>query len=226
MRSYVYQILSLTTITILSSLATSRGLGSNAGDVLQLQSLMNSPLGSQGQLDDPTIGVDTKSATDGWGRPVIGINNAGTGQPFLADSNDNGCSRTNKRRRRNLDYCSPNDAPLQLRPSSQQEDPQPDGSTKKTEEFAPNLGQQPNPNTQTSGENLPAPNVNEENNCPARYKIPICATSKLEPDPTREGGWRREPWDEAAAADVLFQQDFCRICSLIQTLSLHFPVAP
>lgn len=218
MRSYVYQILSLTTITVLS-LATSDGLNSDDSDVVQ--TLMNSP-GSQGQLNDPALGLDSKDAIEGWG-DVADTNNAGTGQPFLAESNNHGCSRTNKRRRRNTDYCSPKDAPLQFRPSSQQEDPQPGSSTKKTEGSSTDPGQQPNPNIQTDGENLLAPNVNKENNCPARYKIPICATSNLEPDPTQERGWRREPWDESAASDVLFQQDFCRICSLIQTLSLHFP---
>lgn len=224
MRSYVYQILSLITTTVLS-LASSSGLNSDAGDVVQTQSLMNSPLGSQGQLDDHAIGFNTKSAIDGWGTVTDTNNNAGTGQPFLAESNDHGCSRTNKRRRGNTDYCSPKDAPLQFRPSSQQEDPRPGSSTKKTEGSATDSGQQPNPNTQTSGENLLAPNINEGSNCPARYNFPICATSKLEFDPT-QGEWRRQPWDESAAPDLLFLQDFCRICSLTQTLSLPFPDVP
>lgn len=223
MHSYVYQTLSLTTITVLS-LATSNGLNANAGDVVQVQSLMNSPPGSQGQLDDPNIGFDMKNEIEGWGG-VADTNNARTGQPFLAESNDHGCARTNKRRRGNTDYCSPKDAPLQFRPSSQQEDPQPGSSTVKTDGSATGPGQQPNPNTQTDGENLLAPDDNKKNNCPARYKIPICATSKLEPDPAQEGGWRREPWDEIAAADVIFQQDFCRLCSLIQTLPLHSQIS-
>lgn len=212
MRSYAYQILSLTTLTVVS-LATSDGLNSNAGDVVQ--SLMNLP-GSQGQWDNPAFGFDTRGAINGWGEDAD-TNNAGTGQPLVAESNDHVCSRANKRRRGNIDYCSPNDGPLQLRPSSQQKDPQ-TGSSKKP---APEPGQQSNPNAQTDGENLLAPSPSGENYCPARYRIPICATSKLEPDPTQEGGWRREPWDESAASDLLFQQEFCRICSLIQTPSLH-----
>lgn len=216
MRSYAYQILSLTTVTVVS-LATSDGLNSIAGDVIQ--SLTNSP-GSQGQWDDPDLGFDTKGAIDGWGEDAD-THNAGTEQPLVAESNDHGCSRANKRRRGNTDYCSPNDAPLQFRPSSQQEDPQTGSSKKPTEGSATEPGQQPNPNAQTDGKTLLAPSSRGENNCPARYRIPICATNKLDPDPTQEGGWRREPWDESAASDLLFQQDFCRICSLIQTLSLH-----
>lgn len=213
MRSYVYQILSLTTITV-RSLATSNDLNPSAGDVVQ--SLMNSP-GSQGQLNDPALGFDTNGAINAWGE-VINIDNAGIGQPLVAESNEHGCSRTNKRRRGNTSYCSPKDSPLQFRPSSQQENPQPGSSTKKTQESTTDTGSQSNPNIKTDGENLQTPYINEENGCPARYKIPICATSKLEPDPTREGGWRREPWDQSAASDVLFQQDFCRLCSLIQSL--------
>lgn len=219
MHSHVYQTLILTTITVLS-LAFSNDLNSNAGDVVQVQSLMNSSPGRQGQLDDPTVGFDMKNEIEGWGG-VADTNNPRTGQPFLAESNDHGCARTNKRRRGNTDYCSPKDGPLQFRPSSQQDGQQPGSSKKKTDGSATEPGREPNPNTQTDGKNLLAPNVNEENNCPARYKIPICATSKLEPDPTQEGVWRREAWDEIGAADVIFQQDFCRLCSLIQN-PCHF----
>lgn len=216
MRSYAYQILSLTTVTVVS-FATSDGLNSNARDVIQ--SLTNSP-GSQGQWDNPALGFDTKSAINDW-REDADTNNSGTEQPLVAESNDHGCSRANKRRRGNIDYCPSYEAPPQFRPSSQQEDPQTDSSQKKTEGSSTELDQQPNSNTQTDGGNLLAPSIGGENNCPARYRIPICATSKLEPDPTHEGGWRRERWDESAASDLLFQQDFCRICSLIQTLSFH-----
>lgn len=213
MRSYAYQLLSLTTVTVVS-LATSDGLNSKAGDVIQ--SLRNFP-GSQRQLDDAALGFDTKGAIKGWGEDAY-TNNAWTEQPLVAESNDHGCSRANKRRRRNTDYCSPIDAPLQFRPSSQQEDPQAGSSKKTTEGSATEPGQQSNPNPQTDGENLlgPSPSTSGDNNCPPRYRNPICATSKLERDPTQEGGWRREPWDESAASDILFQQDFCRICSLIQ----------
>lgn len=216
MRSYAYQILSLITVTVVS-LATSDGLNSNAGDVIQ--SLTNSP-GSQGQWHGPALGSDTKSEINDWGEDAD-TNNARTEQPLVAESNDHGCSRANKRRRGNIDYCPSYEAPLQFRPSSHQEDPQTGSSQKKIEGSSTKPDKQPNPNTQTDGENLLAPSIDGENNCPARYRIPICATSKLEPDPTHEGGWRRERWDESAASDLLFQQDFCRICSLIQTLSFH-----
>lgn len=212
MRSYTYQILSLTSVTVVS-LATSDGLNSNAGDVIQ--SLMNLP-GSQTQWADPALGFDTEGAIKGWGKDAD-TNNAWTEQPLVTESNDHGCSRANKRRRGNTDYCSPIDAPLQFRPSSQQEDPQTGSSKKTTEGSSTEPGQQSNPNAQTDGENLLGPSPGGENNCPPRYRIPICATSKLERDPTQEGGWRREPWDESAASDILFQQDYCRICSLIQT---------
>lgn len=180
---------------------------------------MNSP-GSQGQWDDPTLDFNTKGAINGWGKDAD-TNIAGTEQPLVAESNDHRCSKANKRKRGNTDYCSSNDAPLQFRPSSQQEDPQTGSSKTITEGSATDPGQQSNLNTQTDGENLLAPSTSGENNCPARYRIPICATNRLEPDPTQEGGWRREPWDESAASDVIFQQDFCRICSFNQILPLQ-----
>lgn len=167
--------------------------------------------------------------------------NAWTEEPLVAEeSNYHGCtSRTNKRRRgKNTDYCPPTDAPplhFRPRPSSSQQDGQTQtgsssgkkpskGSTTEPEPEPKRSQQQTNPNPQThaDGENLLAPSSSSsstsasegENTCPPRYRIPICATSKLERDPTQQGGWRREPWDESAASDVLFQQDFCRICSL------------
>lgn len=134
-----------------------------------------------------------------------------------------GCSRVSKRRRGSTDYCSPiiiDAAPLHFRrPSSQQEDAQTQTGGSSTDK-KPIKGstteppsQQTNPNnpqTDGDGENLLAPSTSSgENNCPPRYRIPICPTSKLlEQDPTQEGGWWREPWDESAASDVLFQQDF------------------
>lgn len=229
--SAYYQILSLTTVAVVSILATSDGSNSNAGD--EIQSLMNFLPGGQSQLDDePALGFDSKDAIiKGLGEDDADNNNDWTELQFqqpppslLAESNNNdhhGCtsSRANKKRRRgNTDYCSPiNAPPLHFQgPSSQQEDPQ-TGSSKKAPEGSPTEPgqQQSNPNPQTDEENLLAPpsSTSGENNCPARYRIPICATTRLEPDPTQEGGWRREPWDESATSDVLFQQDYCRICS-------------
>lgn len=232
MRSYTYQILLLTTVTVVSLLASSDGSNSNAGDAIQ--SLMNFPPGGQSQWGEPAlVGFDSKDAMiKGLGEDdADNSKNAWTElqfqpPPLLAESNNNdddhGCSsssRANKKRirRGNTDYCSPINAPPLhfLGPSSQQEDPQ-TGSSKKAAEGSPTEpGQQSNPNPQSDGENLLAPpsTSSEENNCPPRYRIPICATTRLEPDPTQPGGWRREPWDESAASEVLFQQDYCRICS-------------
>lgn len=235
MHSYAYhQILSLTAITVFC-LATSDGLNSNAGD--DIQSLINSLPGGQSQWDEPApVSFVSKNAiikSLGENDADSSSNNAWTElqfqqpPPLLAESNNNddhGCSssRANKKRRRgNTDYCSPiNAPPLHFQgPSSQQEDPQ-TGSSKKAalEEGPPTEpGQQsdPNSNPQTDGENLLAPpsSTSGQNNCPPRYRIPICATTKLEQDPTQQGGWRREPWDESAASEVLFQQEYCRICS-------------
>lgn len=164
-------------------------------------------------------------------------------------------SRANNRRRgKNTDYCSPIDTPplhFRPRPSSSQQEEEEDGQTQtgssssssssskkptkgSTVEPEPEPSQQqknPNPQTDADGENLLAPPSSStsasegENNCPPRYRTPICATSKLERDPTQQGGWRREPWDESAASDVLFQQDFCRICSLNSQFK-PFPHSP
>lgn len=234
MRSYTYQLLLLTTVTVVSLLASSDGSNFNAGDAMQ--SLMNFPPGGQSQWGEPAlVGFDSKdSIIKGLGEDDTDNSNKAWTElqfqppPLLAESNNNddddhGCSsssRGNKKRirRGNTDYCSPINAPPLhfLGPSSQQEeDPPQSGSSKKAAEGSPTEpGQQSNPNPQSDGENLPAPpSTGGENNCPPRYRIPICATTRLEPDPTQQGGWRREPWDEPAASEVLFQQDYCRICS-------------
>lgn len=233
-----------TVVTVVSSLATtSDGLNSNdagGGDVIQ--SLMTFPPDSHSQSqwdDDPALllGFDSKKAAiqKSWGEDADSRNNAWTEEPPLVAGESNyyyhRCSRVSKRQRGSTDYCSPiiDAPPLHFRrPSSEQEDAQTQTGGSSTDK-KPGKGstteppsQQTNPNNpQTDGdgdgdgENLLAPSTSSgENNCPPRYRIPICATSKLEQDPTQEGGWRREPWDESAASDVLFQQDFCRICSL------------
>lgn len=195
MPSFVYQLLSLTTIVILS-FAQLDNLDLTAEHVAQ--SLM-APVASLDGLGGPAIAIGTSGEAD-VSSTGSDANIAETAQADVDRPVANSCPKGKIRRRRDRSFCSSTDAP-----TSSQQAPQ-NGDEQRSNGEARQQKQQDSPKDWQ----IFAPILG--NNCPAGY-LAVCAAPNLIEDPP--GTYTRIPWIAHNIPAIINREEYSRLCTSI-----------
>ena len=199
MPSFVYQVLSLTTIIILS-LAQPDGFDLTTSNVAQ--SLID-PVASLDGLNVPAVGFGTSSNADVSGTN-LDANSVGSAQVVVASPDTHGCSKDKRRRRRDKTSCPSTDIAV---PSSQQDKPQ-------NSDGQPSDGETGQENQQETPESIPSFAPELEVSCPEKH-FPICAAPNMLENPSAPGTFVYIPWVGHNIPQTLDVQEYSRFCASI-----------
>lgn len=200
MPSVVTQILSLTTI-ILLSLAQPNGFDVAAENFAQP---LADPVANLDGLGGLALGLGASGEADVSGK-IPDARSAGIAQVVVARPDAHGCSKGRKRRRGDETFCSSTDT--KAPPSSQQKNPQnSDGEPSNAE-----TGQQKQPETP---ESMPVLAPVLEASCPEDH-FPICAAPNLLENPLAPGTYTAIPWVGHNVPQIIDIEEYSRFCASI-----------
>lgn len=196
MPSFVYQVLSLTTIIILS-LAQPNSFDLTTSNLAQ-------------SLVDPVAILDGSNVPAlGFGTDVSGTNldpnSVRIAQVVVARPDANGCSKGKRRRRRDENSCPSTD--IKVPPSSQQNKPQ-------NSDGQPSNGETRQGKQQNSLESMPAFAPELEFSCPEDH-FPICAAPNLLGNPSAPGTFDTIPWIGHNIPQTIDIEEYSRFCASI-----------
>lgn len=200
MPSVVSQILSLTTIIILS-LAQPNDFGLVAENVAQS---LTDPVASLDGSGGLALGLGTSGEADVSDK-FSDAKGVGIAQTVVARPDTYGCSKGRKRRRGDETFCSPTDT--KTNPSSQQNNPQTSDGQPSNEE----TGKQKQQGT-PEGMRVFAPVAGSS--CPEEH-FPICAAPNLLEDPLAPGTYNSIPWVRHNIPQIIDIQEYSRFCASI-----------
>lgn len=198
--SVVSQILSLTTIIILS-------LGQRNDFDLPTQNVAQSPTDTVVSLDGSgglALGLGTSGEAEVSGK-ISDPKGVGIAQTVVASLDSFGCSKGRKRRRGDETFCPSTDT--KTNPSSQQNNPQNSDGQPSNEE----TGQQ---RQQETPEGMPGFAPERESSCPKEH-FPICAAPNLLENPLAPGTYNSIPWVGHNIPQIINTQEYSRFCASI-----------
>ena len=199
MPSFVYQVLSLTTIIILS-LAQPDGFDLTTRNVAQ--SLID-PVASLDGLNVAALGFGTSSNAD-VSSSNLDANSVGSAQVVVARPDAHSCSKGKRRRRRDETSCQSTDIAV---PSSQQNKPQNSDEQPSDEK----TGQE---NQQDTPDGVPSFAPVLEVSCPEKH-FPICAAPNMLENPSAPGTYTYIPWVGHNIPQTIDVQEYSRFCASI-----------
>lgn len=210
MPSFVYQVLSLTTIIILS-LAQANGLDLTTSNNINVAQSLFDPVANLDGSNVPALEYGTTSNAD-----VSGINldahSVAIAQGVVARPDTHGCSNGQRRRRRDETSCPSTD--IEVPPSSQQNSPQ--NSVEQPSNEDTGLKEQ-----QDTPESMPAYAPVSESSCPDEH-FPICAAPNLLENPSAPGTFDTIPWVGYNIPQTIDISEYSRFCASIWAADFLF----
>lgn len=198
---FVYQVLSLTTIFILS-LPQANGLDLTSGKNVA-QSLIDTVVNLEGS-NVPALEFGPSSNADVSGANV-NANSVGVTQVVGARPDAYGCSKGKRRRRRDESSCPSKD--IEVPPSSQQNKPQNSDEQPRKEDSG--MGEQ-----QNTFKDMPAPAPASESPCPEEH-FPICVAPNLLANPSTPSTYNAIPWVGHNIPQTIDISEYSRFCACV-----------
>lgn len=201
MPSFVYQVLSVTSLIILS-LAQANGLDLTTS---------NNVIDPVANLDVPALEFDTTSNADVSGTN-LDAKSVEVAQVVVARPDADRCSKGKGRRRRDETSCPSKDIEVPL--SSQQKKPQ-------NSDEQPSNGDTGQKKQQDAPESLPAYAPVPESSCPEEH-FPICAAPNLLENPSAPGTFDTIPWVGYNIPQTIDISEYSRFCASIWATDFLF----
>lgn len=202
MPSFVYQVLSLTTI-FMRSLTQANGLDFTSGNNVA-QSLID-PGGNLEGSNVPAPDFGTSSNAD-WLGTNVDANSVGFAQVVGVRPDAHGCSIKGKRRRRRDESSCPSNG-IEVPPSSQQNKPQNSDEEPRKEDSG--MKEQ-----QGTSEDMPAFAPASESPCPEE-QFPICVAPNRLANPSAPGTFNTIPWVRYNIPQTIDISEYSRFCACV-----------